>query len=1034
MFAETINYKRIRCKRVIFLFLIFNLINIKFFTSNAQSYLIKNKKISITESIYSDTLILGGKLDGFNTLSAVIYEGGADPYYAGYSRNFEPMKSIIITNDGDRKIIAPRLSINNQRQWFDLESWTNEIFRSSETDKEKLLSLWYYLLNNRVHYSPPSYDGYNVFNMFPIYGYGTCDIVSINAVKALNYIGYIADNIYVPHHVISNVTLENGDQCIIDGDKEVFYLKQDNSSLAGFQDVINDKYLIERTKHFGRATPYEKSRDRDASVIYYEKDLIKDLLTKKRQPTYEIYNHNALLIFKDKTLSYDFCLRPGESIHYSWDDTKIYSQEWDSLNIIPDLILKNIIANGRYIYNTSFINTIPNEMFFDYKNIGVGDATDVTPNIYPTGDSSYVTIAIESPFPILDAYVKGLFFLNSENDSIEVLMSLDNKYWYDKLLIKGIGGQIDSINLQNNLKFPIDDETKLSIAYKYYLRIIMHPSDINYPCGIDSIYIDNTFQVSRFFLPSLSIGKNTLTYTDSSIINDRKVDIDISWQESSDNTPPFSATEPLFPTDGMTVDSLYFGFEWNPFVDPDGDEIVDYEFLLSDRADAKYPLSPNFNLYISSFGKGIAPFYKVLETGWLNDGTTYYWKVRAKDTRGAWSEWSPVWSFTPHGVMVPVNLSVNMESDTVFLRWQRNPKGKKPDSYLIYGSNETNGFIPDRSNQIEVVYDTVFTVVYKGDQIPFSFYRVVACTDDGQISGPSDYDSIPGFNLFYTPNVIIPDELFTIDLAVNEKYTPFFYYGYDTIYFTPDITIVDFPAWLTPTGEKNLSGFVDYSLARKMIFNDTLTKVVVKIIYNDKNEKLDTIEIKKILKNRSPSPYLSNNIGYVENDYSAIFSTDDGDILYGDHNYIEILQIPRWLTYTIINDTLFLSGTPDSYFTNENYLKVKITDTKGESVEKVFTIKIYNLYSSILRVAPNPVNENFLILLDIKEESELTVSLISLSGKIIQIIDQNNYEKGVYQIPFLNTKLSPGIYILIAEIRNNKTKNTSSYFEKVIKY
>ena len=34
-----------------------------------------------------------------------------------------------------------------------------------------------------------------------------------------------------------------------------------------------------------------------------------------------------------------------------------------------------------------------------------------------------------------------------------------------------------------------------------------------------------------------------------------------------------------------------------------------------------------------------------LPSGWLNPGETYYWHVRAKDKRGAWSDWSQTFKF-----------------------------------------------------------------------------------------------------------------------------------------------------------------------------------------------------------------------------------------------------------------------------------------------------------------------------------------------------------------------------------------------------
>jgi hypothetical protein len=59
-------------------------------------------------------------------------------------------------------------------------------------------------------------------------------------------------------------------------------------------------------------------------------------------------------------------------------------------------------------------------------------------------------------------------------------------------------------------------------------------------------------------------------------------------------------------------------------------------------------------MYISAIGDSVKPEYPIPWPGLLNDGTQYFWRVRAKDTYGAWGKWSPIWSFIPHGVMMPL--------------------------------------------------------------------------------------------------------------------------------------------------------------------------------------------------------------------------------------------------------------------------------------------------------------------------------------------------------------------------------------------
>ena len=80
---------------------------------------------------------------------------------------------------------------------------------------------------------------------------------------------------------------------------------------------------------------------------------------------------------------------------------------------------------------------------------------------------------------------------------------------------------------------------------------------------------------------------------------------------------------------------------WQSAVDPDGDAIANYHVQVSPRRDMPHPVSPNLDRIIGSS----EPKWK-LPPGWLVDGRTYYWRVRAVDAWGAWGPWSPVWEFT----------------------------------------------------------------------------------------------------------------------------------------------------------------------------------------------------------------------------------------------------------------------------------------------------------------------------------------------------------------------------------------------------
>ena len=98
------------------------------------------------------------------------------------------------------------------------------------------------------------------------------------------------------------------------------------------------------------------------------------------------------------------------------------------------------------------------------------------------------------------------------------------------------------------------------------------------------------------------------------------------------NTPPDLPSEP-FPGNGVTVQDIYIDLQWQ-CIDPENDALI-YDLYFGTTA------SPP--LIDSNLVNYIYPLYR--ESGPLDFGTTYYWKVDATDSEGHEVE-SDVWSFT----------------------------------------------------------------------------------------------------------------------------------------------------------------------------------------------------------------------------------------------------------------------------------------------------------------------------------------------------------------------------------------------------
>jgi len=217
----------------------------------------------------------------------------------------------------------------------------------------------------------------------------------------------------------------------------------------------------------------------------------------------------------------------------------------------------------------------------------------------------------------------------------------------------------------------------------------------------------------------------------------------------------------LFPADGGETDSTGVTFQWSPPSDPDGDEIADYHFELSDRPDMRWPLSTNFAKLISNTNQYTLPY-----DGMLAPDRKYYWRVRAKNTEGVWGQWSRTWSFTTRGTAAPVDLAIeyNPERRVGTLRWKPNPVGRRPVSFRVYGSDEKGFTISDKPYEVNVgdqedklptpfpanfvteTSRTELAVVGVGLDLPNAnkaFYRVVAVDAQGKRSWSSDYATAP---------------------------------------------------------------------------------------------------------------------------------------------------------------------------------------------------------------------------------------------------------------------------------------------------
>jgi hypothetical protein len=177
----------------------------------------------------------------------------------------------------------------------------------------------------------------------------------------------------------------------------------------------------------------------------------------------------------------------------------------------------------------------------------------------------------------------------------------------------------------------------------------------------------------------------------------------------------------------------------------------------------RWPLSPSFDRLISKTPQRGAASWAVPWRGLLNPSQRYYWRVRAQNKDGLWGPWSRVFSFTPQGPGVP--LDVSYDNTTRSIRWKANPQGRSPVKWRVHGSDE-KGFTAsdtplktlwesgyERPRDIRELPPNVLGETDKPEwrSLTNAFYRVVAVDARGVSSGPSDYAAAPRPKFFSEP-------------------------------------------------------------------------------------------------------------------------------------------------------------------------------------------------------------------------------------------------------------------------------------------
>ncbi len=655
-----------------------------------------------------------------------------------FEQSWESNRFVRMENVGEADVVNPWLS-NGYNDFRSVEAIVARAVKPGMTDREKAVALWWQQIQYRFHYQGDNSELSSPVKVLNIYGHNTCGNDSICLAGLWKAAGLRVAPARLVGHCVTQVFYDGGWH-LFDGDMHSVYLLRDNQTIAGEQDLVRDHDLITRTHTQGILRPQGRAGDDWESSIYVFEGQVDG-------------DRNA-----DRSAAMNMTLRPGEALVWRWGHTEPVKSFGSA-----DSRFSQSICNGLWEYRPDF--TKPTWRQGAEHIQAVKSGTDGLRA--EEGQVGEIVWTIASPY----VFVGGKLEVAGNGARFDV--SWDGESW------ERVGSDFDSL-------FPPVGTAR----YRYYLRCQLTDS-----ARLRSLGIVNDLQMAPLSLPEMSVGENRFIYSDDSQ-GERRVRITHNWVERSASAPPEAPQTPIMPRDGGQVEGTDVVFEWQVASDPDGDQIADYHFELSSRADMQWPLSMSFAKLISRTDDAGSARYTLKAPGELNPDVEYFWHVRAQDAQGVWGPWSKTWSFTPRGPAPPLEVAIEYDQQTgaAWLHWVPNSRGRKPSLYRIYASDEKGFSASDKPRQVAAgLYDfrrqqaseppTVFpanfllettsTELYlrglgalsgNADQIPedvppsapalspglkFSaanvkaFYRVVAVDETGNRSGPSDYAALP---------------------------------------------------------------------------------------------------------------------------------------------------------------------------------------------------------------------------------------------------------------------------------------------------
>ncbi len=572
-------------------------------------------------------------------------------------------RTLIIENLGETPVVNPRITVNGRYDWFDVETIAREATRGCETDEERALAIWKFVWWNFHHLaSPGDLEALNPVVGLNVYGYANCAFHSTAFVALCRALGLPARVWEVWHHTTSEAFYE-GAWHMLDTDLGLFYLEEDNRTIASIAELWEDQRVTggkpenaHLTRFSGRnRSLYRVYTDAEGNNAYVAQDGLEPRGYRYFHDDYHCFVQTGYDRFTYEPHSMAMTLRPWEKLVLNWNGgEKYYDYRTHNANYEREgrRSLKPILyGDGRLIWKPD----LRSEKVRPYLNqerppaYGFDDGREPPLHVKFRQGGVYdvptrATFTVKTPYTVLGGRLRARVYRGAATDWDRLAIMVRSRTGPLRKQVwrapEGASGSFEVDLSLDEVLYPAGERGRRSYSVDFRFTA-NEKNDPATQTGVEEVELTTLLQCAPNSLPALSLGKNVIRYRDDSP-EGRKVRITHVWRERADNHPPQPPKRAVYPGDGATVDDLAPLFQWQAARDADGEvRIDDYRINLSRDPRCRWPLATALLRLTGSAG----PEWKLPE-GWLNPGTTYYWQVQAKDSRGVWGDWSPVFRFT----------------------------------------------------------------------------------------------------------------------------------------------------------------------------------------------------------------------------------------------------------------------------------------------------------------------------------------------------------------------------------------------------